>query len=181
MSKKALIVVDHVNDFVHDKGALTAGKAAQAITPFICEKVSQFLENGDLVVCAYDDHDPDDREFENWPVHCVRGTWGQEFYGELQELIDSKRGDENLVLLPKKHYNAFDGTPLEKILQDYEVKEVHIAGVCTSICVMLTTYGAYTRFYPTVVYKEGMADFMKQSEQAMVDEYFKTVFHTEVR
>lgn len=82
---------------------------------------------------------------------------------------------------PKKHYNAFDNTPLEKILTDFDVEEVHVMGVATSICVMMTTYGAYMRFYPTVVYKEGMADFMELSERAMVEEYFSTVFKTELR
>jgi nicotinamidase-related amidase len=181
MSRKALIVVDHINDFVHEDGALTAGKPAQDITSFICAKVKEFLQNGDVVVCAYDNHVPNDREFENWPVHAVQGTWGQEFYGELKELIDASKQMDNLYLMPKKFYNAFDGTPLEKILAENGVSEVHIMGVATSICVMLTTYGAYTRFYPTVVYQEGMADFMKASEQAMLDEYFKTVFHTQIR
>lgn len=181
MTKKALIVVDHVNDFVHDDGSLTAGKPAQEITPFICDTVKQFITNGDLVVCAYDNHTKDDREFENWPVHCVEGTWGQEFYGELKEVVEAYRGSDHLVVMPKKHYNAFDNTPLESILRDHNIEEVHVMGVATSICVMLTTYGAYMRFYPTVVYKEGMADFMKVSEQAMLSEYFNTVFKSNLR
>lgn len=181
MSKKALIVVDHINDFVHDDGALSAGKPAQEITPFICSIVREFLENGDLIVLAYDNHSENDREFENWPVHCVEGTWGQQFYGELQDVVEQYRNYSNLVLLPKKHYNAFDNTPLEDYLKKFGVQEVHVMGVATSICVMMTTYGAYMRFYPTVVYKNGMADFMKLSEQAMLQEYFQTVFKTELR
>ncbi len=31
MSKKTLIVVDHINDFVHDEGFLIPGKPAQAV------------------------------------------------------------------------------------------------------------------------------------------------------
>lgn len=181
MSKRALIVVDHINDFVHDDGALTAGKSAQAITPFICAKVKEFIANGDLVVCAYDNHSPDDREFENWPVHCVEGTWGQQFYGELSEIVKGHQHVDNLVVMPKRHYNAFDNSPLENILTQHGVTEVHVMGVATSICVMMTTYGAYMRFYPTYVYKEGMADFMKLSEQAMLEEYFTTVFKTLIR
>ncbi|MCF6092509.1 cysteine hydrolase [Microaerobacter geothermalis] len=171
---KALLVVDMNNDFVHDNGVLTCGEAGQKIVPFIAKKVEEFLKDGQLVIFANDNHLPNDDEFKIWPPHCVKGTWGSEPYGNLNEL------KEKVILLGKTKYDAFYNTELDEILRTHGVNEVHITGVCTSICIYATVQGAYFKGLKTVVYREGVADFNHQAHEFCLS-HFASIFKTEIR
>ena len=152
MLKKALIIVDMLNDFVDEKGALYCGKEARAIIPFIQERLKTFRERGDLVVYLQDSHDESDKEFERFPKHCVEGTWGNEIIQELTPAPGEK-------VIPKKRFSGFYGTDLENILDSARVDEVEVVGVCTSICVMDTVGGLANRDYKVSVPIKGVADF----------------------
>jgi len=47
MSRKALIVVDMLNDFVDEKGALFCGQTARDIIPFIRSRVEAYRKRVD--------------------------------------------------------------------------------------------------------------------------------------
>ena len=152
MPKQALIIVDMLNDFIDQKGALYCGSQAEAIIPFVRDRLSIFRKNKDLVIFLQDSHDENDLEFTKFPKHCVTDTWGSEIIAELAPIPDEK------VVL-KKRYSGFYGTDLEKILQDANIKEVEVVGVCTSICVMDTVGGLANRDYNVSVPVKGVADF----------------------
>jgi nicotinamidase/pyrazinamidase len=155
MSKRALIIVDMLNDFIEEKGSLFCGNEARAIIPFIQERLETFRNSGDLVIYLKDNHDEDDKEFEKFPSHCVAGTWGNEIIPEL-----APKPGENVV--PKKRFSGFFGTDLEGILGSSGVEEVEVVGVCTSICVMDTVGGLANRDYKVTVPVKGVADFDAQ-------------------
>ena len=50
MSKKALIIVDMLNDFVDEKGALYCGDTARSIIPFIQERLKAYRNRKDLII-----------------------------------------------------------------------------------------------------------------------------------
>lgn len=152
MSKKALIVVDMLNDFIDENGALDCGVTSRAIVPFIRARIDHFRRKGDTVIYLRDAHDADDKEFEKFPRHCVAGTWGSEIVAEL-----APQTGEPVV--DKKRYSGFYGTDLEKILIEKEIEAVEVVGVCTSICVMDTVGGLANRDYPVSVPVKGVADF----------------------
>ncbi len=152
MPLKALIVVDMLNDFIDEKGALYCGQSARDIVPFIRERIDLYRKNKRLVVFLQDSHDPDDKEFEKFPPHCVKDTWGSQVIEELKPLPDEK-------VIPKKRYSGFFGTDLEDILKATGVQAVEVAGVCTSICVMDTVGGLANRDYAIAVPANGVADF----------------------
>ncbi len=127
MSKKALIIVDMLNDFVDEKGALYYGDTARSIIPFTQERLTSYRNRKDLVIYLKDTHDEDDKEFERFPSHCVAGTWGNEIIPEL-----APKPGENVV--PKKRFSGFFGTDLGGILDSAGVEDVEVVGVCTSIC-----------------------------------------------
>jgi nicotinamidase/pyrazinamidase len=155
MSKRALIIVDMLNDFIEEKGSLFCGNEARAIIPFIQERLETFRNSGDLVIYLKDNHDEDDKEFEKFPSHCVAGTWGNEIIPEL-----APKPGENVV--PKKRFSGFFGTDLEGILDSAGVEDVEVVGVCTSICVMDTVGGLANRDYKVTVPVKGVADFDAQ-------------------
>ncbi|MGA6925405.1 MAG: isochorismatase family cysteine hydrolase [Desulfosarcina sp.] len=152
MSKAALIIVDMLNDFIDEKGALYCGSRARTIIPFVAERLSVHRQAGSLVIYLHDAHAENDLEFEKFPKHCVAGTWGS-------RIIDELAPHPGEPVLPKTRYSGFYGTDLENILAGYGPDEVEVVGVCTSICVMDTVGGLADRDYHTIVPSAGVADF----------------------
>lgn len=152
MAKKALIVVDMLNDFIDEKGALYCGQTARDIVPFVRQRLEDHRKAGSLVIFLHDAHSEDDLEFEKFPKHCVAGTWGS-------MIIEDLTPSQGEHVLPKTRYSGFYGTNLEKILAAFGPEEVEVVGVCTSICVMDTVGGLANRDYHTTVPAAGVADF----------------------
>ncbi len=149
---KALLVIDMLKDFLEKGGALDCGDASREIIPFVRRKIEEFHERRELVVFICDSHAEDDLEFRMFPRHCVTGTRGAEIIDELP------RGPQD-VIVRKSRYSAFYNTNLEDALNEHAVDEVHVVGVCTSICVMDTVGDLRNRDYPVIVYRDGVADF----------------------
>ena len=61
--------------------------------------------------------------------------------------------------LEKTRYSAFAGTKLDEVLKQEQVEQVAVVGVCTSICVLETIKELFDRDIPTLVYRDGVADF----------------------
>jgi len=158
MAKKALIILDMLNDFVDEKGALYCGETAREIVPFVREKLETARLQGDAVVYLQDAHDEDDKEFEKFPKHCVAGSWGSTIIDELKPLPGE-------TVIPKKRYSGFYGTDLEGVLKKAGVEDIAVVGVCTSICVMDTVGGLANRDYKISVPVKGVADFDPESHQ----------------
>ena len=152
MTQKALIVVDMLNDFIDEKGALYCGQTARDIVPFVHARLEAHREAGGLVIFLQDAHTEDDLEFEKFPKHCVAGSWGS----QIIDVLTPRSGEH---VLPKTRYSGFYKTALEKILADKRPGEVEVVGVCTSICVMDTVGGLANRDYRTIVPRGGVADF----------------------
>lgn len=152
MIKSALIVVDMLNDFIDEKGALYCGPSSRDIVPFVHLRLAAHRRAGSLVVFLHDAHAEDDLEFEKFDKHCVAGTWGS-------QVIDELAPQSGEAVLPKTRYSGFYGTDLEQRLADYAPEAVEVVGVCTSICVMDTVGGLANRDYRTTVPEAGVADF----------------------
>ena len=161
MIRAALIVVDMLNDFLDQNGALYCGQSARDIIPVVRLRLEAHRRAGSLVVFLQDAHAEDDREFERFP-HCVAGTWGS----RVVEALAPRPGEP---VLPKTRYSGFYGTELEKILAEYGPQEVEVVGVCTSICVMDTVGGLANRDYVTLVPRAGVADFDAGAHRRSLD------------
>ncbi len=158
MNKKVLLITDMLNDFVREDGALTCGQPARDIVPFIQKKIKEIREEGGTIIYLTDSHAPDDREFSFFPPHCITGTNGA-------EIIDELPVEENDIIIKKTRYSGFFETELEEVLAELNPDEVHVVGVCTSICVMDTVSGLRDRDYITVVHKNGVADFDEEAHR----------------
>jgi nicotinamidase-related amidase len=167
MSRNALIVVDMLVDFIDKKGALYCGPTAEKTVPFIKKKLEEARRAGDLVIYLTDSHKPNDKEFQMFPKHCVKGTPGAQVIPELQP----RRGE---VVIRKTRFSAFYGTRLESILKGNRIRHVDVVGVCTSICVMDTVGGLRNRDYPVTVYKKGVADFDQKFHRFALERMKKT-------
>jgi len=156
MSKKVLLVIDMLRDFIEPEGALTCGPAAQQIVPFVEKKVKEFQSQKNTVIFINDEHLPDDPEFNRFPVHCVKNSPGAKLIKELESL---RQEDPNCHIISKRRYSGFFETNLAEVLAKLNPNEVHVVGVCTNICVLYTVEELCNRDYNTYVYKDGVASF----------------------
>ena len=61
--------------------------------------------------------------------------------------------------MDKTRYSAFAGTDLHLRLQARGIREVHLIGVCTDICILHTAVDAYNLGYKIKVYRDAVASF----------------------
>lgn len=156
--KRALLVIDMLVDFLEEDGALFCGKEAVKIVPFVKKKIDEVRANGGIIIYICDAHQKDDLEFKLFPQHCIEGTNGAQIIKELKPAHED-------IIIKKKRFSGFYGTPLEDILEKHSVDIVEVVGVCTSICVMDTVTDLRNRDYPVTVYREAVADFDLKAHQ----------------
>lgn len=104
----------------------------------IVNLTKEFITNGDYVVLAVDSHDEGDQyhpETRLFPPHNIKGTEGKDLYGKLLPLYQKHEHEPNVYYMEKTRYSAFAGTDLELKLRERQIGELHLAGVCTDICV----------------------------------------------
>jgi nicotinamidase-related amidase len=145
------IVVDVLNGFC--KFGNLASPRCLAAVPRIRDVVEKRKAADDMLVFLADTHDPDDREFEIFPVHCVRGTEEAEVVDELKPLL------EKGLLIRKRRYSGFFETSLEQVLQRARPEQVTVVGVCTDICVMHTVADLRNRDYKVIVPSKAVETF----------------------
>jgi nicotinamidase/pyrazinamidase len=172
MGKTALIVADMLNDFIDPQGALYVGPQGRQIIPFVAAKIEATRRQGGVVIFVCDAHAPDDREFKYFAPHAVQGSWGSWVIPELPVQPEDYRVD-------KTRYSAFAGTNLDKVLQREQVERVEVVGVCTSICIMETVKELFDRDLPTLIYREGVADFDPEAH-AFALKHMAKIFGAEV-
>lgn len=146
------IVVDVLNGFTRE-GNLASPRCLDAI-PRIQRVIEERLRAGDQLIFLADTHDKDDREFEIFPVHCVRGTHESEVVDELQPYL--KAGAR---LIRKRRYSGFFETDLEAVLRQLGPDQVTVIGVCTDICVLHTVADLRNRDYRVIVPADAVATF----------------------
>lgn len=178
--KRALIIIDYANDFVASDGRLTCGKAGQDIDFKIVTLVHEFERSGDLIVEATDLHDSSDiynSERLMFPLHCFDEK-GRELYGKTKEAVAEVPTGQYLKI-NKNRYSAFFGTALELKLKERGVREIHLVGVCTDICVLHTAVDAYHLGYKLFVYRDGVASFNKEGHNYVLT-HIENVLNGEV-
>ncbi len=146
----ALLIVDMQNDFVRSDGALCVEAAADTL-PAIADLLHRARSAGATVAYTQDTHTEDDREFDIWPSHCVRGTTGWEIVDELAPL-------PNEQVFQKSRYDGFYGTALEHYLSRiWNVDALIIVGTVANICVGQTAAAAGLRWFDVITPADGIS------------------------
>lgn len=167
---KTLIIVDLQNDFL-DGGSLAVPNGNEVI-PIINEIQNDF----DLIVATQDWHPANHKSFAAnhlnknefevidlnglqqvlWPIHCVQGSFGAEFYSELNfnkiEAIFRKGMDAEI----DSYSGFFDNgkrknTGLFGYLKDRNVTEVFVCGLAADYCVQFTANDALNLGFKTTI------------------------------
>ena len=157
--KKMLIVVDMLNDFINPDGALYCGPTATAIVPNVYGRVQEYREAGLAITFLADSHSKHDLEFTKFPEHCVAGTDGADIIKELKR--------PGMSIVTKTRYSGFYNTALDKVLSEFKMipgdSVIEVCGVCTSICVLMTTADLANRDFNVVIHRNCVADFDQEA------------------
>jgi nicotinamidase/pyrazinamidase len=131
------------NDFC--PGGALAVSGGDEVVPALNRVIERFAEAGLPIIATRDWHPERTSHFKShggpWPVHCVQGTRGAEFHGDL------KLG--NAVVLSKgmtadeDSYSGFQatdrsGTRLATLLRSKGVERILVGGLATDYCVKHT-------------------------------------------
>ena len=147
-----LIVIDTQEGFTR-RGSLASPRTTAAI-PRIRALVEREQAAGVPVVFTKDSHVENDAEFQMFPPHCIVGS-------EEHELVEVLREFEPgaAAVVQKRRYSAFFDTELDKVLEQLDPDEVHLAGLCTDICVLHTAADLRSRDYPVVIHRDAVETF----------------------
>ncbi len=150
--KKALLVIDMLNDFSKKEGTLFVPEN-ESIIPVIREWIENFRKNDDYIIYICDNHSINDEEFRKWPPHAISGSWGSEIVEELKP--DINRGKEFIV--KKTTYSSFYKTELEELLIKLEITDLYLMGCVINICVYFCAMEATLRGFRVHVIKDGVS------------------------
>ena len=142
-----VLVVDMLKGFL-EPGHNLYHAESRRIIPNVERLISQEKAAGSDILFLADNHDPDDLEFEVFPVHCVVGTEETEVIPELAEYVS------DAILVPKKRYSGFFNTDLADRLARLAPEKLLVCGVATNVCVMHTVSDARNRDYAVEVYSD---------------------------
>ena len=148
-----VLVVDMVKGFLEPGHNLYCGDEARQIIPNVRRLLERESADGSHILFISDHHDPDDLEFQMFPVHCVKGTEEPHVIPELERFVAGAN------VIPKNRYSGFFGTGLAQTLERLQPDKLIICGVCTDICVLHTTADARNRDYPVEVPADCVATF----------------------
>jgi len=153
MKKKAVIVVDMLNDFVTGSLACERGKA---IVPALVRLLEGARKKGVPVIYANDSHLKGiDLELRLWGDHAIRGTPGAEIIPELA----AREGD---YVVPKRRYSGFFQTDLRLLLEELGVGTLVLTGLHAHMCVRHTAADAYQWGYEIIVPGDGTDSFTEE-------------------
>lgn len=181
--ERALLVVDMQNDFLDtEKGTLNMGHDASGLI----DRVAAFVQNFDgPVVVTGDSHDKDCCEFEQFPEHCLKDSWGADFPTQLKAAYEAH---EDITYVDKESYTSSEVVDALDQLFHYSKGdlELHVTGVCTSICVhdIVASYVNHVKneygVVPKVVLHRNMVDDFDPEAAAFTLKRLSTLYGVEV-
>lgn len=147
----ALIVVDMQNDFID--GELVVPGAWDIIAP-----INRLTYQYPLVIATQDWHPSNHSSFAQWPKHCVQGSYGAEFVGELDKdnihIIWRKGMLPNVDAYSPFRDNAGTDSGLQAMLRGRGITHVHVCGVAREYCVAETAKDANYFLFNTTILEE---------------------------
>ncbi len=93
---------------------------------------------------------------------CLEGT-------PSADTIDELKPAPGELVIRKRWYDGFAGTPLDGALRARGVTSLVVTGTMTDICVLATVIGAFNREYRVTVVEDGVATLWPEIQRATLD------------
>jgi len=173
-SRRALLLVDLQNDFIHPRGAYARGGAAAEAIAELPSRLRPLVEAArtarvPIVATTFTIVQTPDGPLIAEHLAKLRpflasgdfapGSWGQELVTPLAPAD---------VTVEKVAYSAFHQSRLEFVLGRLGVTELMVAGIVTNGGVASTVRAAHVLDYTTVVVADGCAAFSDEAHDATI-------------
>lgn len=145
------------------------------------KKINIFIKEmmiRDYKIYASKDNHPDSHSsFKEWPVHCVKGTYGNELFLDYHDYLVKKGTKINT-----DSYSAFyddqktkTANKLQSLLEINEIDNLIIFGLAGDVCVIATIITALRKGYNVYIIK----DFIKSVSGEKIEEILKkeNIYH----
>ena len=160
--KKALIIIDLLNDFVNEGAPLAVPNISTIVGP-IKREIEEARKSNYPIIFLCDCHDEDDREFRLFPAHAKKGTRGA-------NVIDELKPEGNDILVRKSSFSGFYDTVLDETLKKLSVGKIILTGTVTNICVLYTAIDAIMRGYEVDVVKDAVIGLNEREHRFALDQ-----------
>lgn len=182
--------VDAQADFMLPGGKLYV-PGAEKIIPNLNRLVEAARQERTLLITSADAHSPDDPEFREWPVHCVKGTAGAELIPEARAarqfvipnqsdfVLPGDLGSYQQILLEKNTLDVFDNPNTDKLLAKLNASqnrrvgvgpEFLIFGVVTEYCVLRAADALLRRGYRVGIVEDAIQSLDEKKGRAILDD-----------
>lgn len=159
------MIKDNVN--IHGKSGLDL--AASRIMPALVDMARVFRSHGCPVIFACDSFMQGDFIFQSrLPPHAIRGTVGA-------EPLDELKTEPTDVMLPKRRFSAFYKTDLDQMMRSWGVDTAAIAGITTSVCVLMTALDAVQNDFRSVIVSDACACHKRAIHDNVISMYANTL------
>jgi len=154
---KMLLIVDAQYDFIDGSLAVTgAPEKMDALAEYIKAQPQDAYKQ---IVMTADFHPANHSSFvENggiWPAHCVQGQPGQQIWQPVLDAVKEKVADAPILtkgdIVEKEEYSIMESeasaTRLLQIIEENNIDEIEVAGLCGDYCVGLSIKGLIEKGY----------------------------------
>jgi hypothetical protein len=118
--RPVVIVLDMINDHLRPGGPLEVPRARDIVAA-LKVRLDEARRKAVPVLYACDSHEPDDPDFDEWPLHALKGTEGAAVWPELAPQPSDR-------VIPKPTYSAFARSELGDVLQTLGADAIILTG-----------------------------------------------------
>jgi nicotinamidase-related amidase len=163
MTKRALVIIDLINDYLD---RWDADKAVRLISN-ANELARTFRRTGQPVMWVRQEFKPDLSDAflemrDNDIKVAIQGTRGAQLHADLDY-------HPNDVTIIKTRYSAFFKTELEGILQELGVSELVLCGINTHACIRMAAIDAYQRDLRVVLAEECIDSYNEEHARVSLE------------
>ena len=182
MKKLIFFDIDTQNDFMLPEGKLYI-KGAETIIPKLQILFNFARVNNIPILSSADAHKENDKEFTQFPPHCVKGTKGQRKIDAttltLTVTIPNKKSEINIkqgtqIVIEKESFDVFSNPNTEDILKRLNPKNVVVFGVATDYCVKAAVLSLLTKKYEVMVVEDAIKAVSSETEKIAIEEMKKS-------
>lgn len=177
MNNNLFLDIDTQVDFMNIDGALYV-PGAELIKQNIASLLKCAVNSGAKVISSIDTHFIDDPEFEKFPAHCIKNSYGHQKIDET--LLDnhfivsiSHKGKipetNNQYIIEKNKFSLFSNPHVDVLLNQISPQKVFVFGVATDYCVKHAVLGLLERDYDVTIITDAIKGVNEEESQDFID------------